>query len=174
MHAGAGISNFGGLIRRGELDGTAPIRHALALNVWAEKLSNTGGGYRWPAIVADAYHDDGDIGYHGSNPQLKMGSLLALHPSVTPESLGITTSFGRKMFHALQDYGGYVGDDSGWDDVDVSVEDGVQGGLGSLFTDSAEVRDMRRIVAALHVVTNNGPATIGGGGWPRAAFAPGL
>ena len=172
MHAGGGISNFGGLIRNGELEAAAPIRHALELNVWAKKLSNTNGGFRWPAIVADGYHDDGDIGYQGSNPQLKMGSLLALPPGTTPESLGLSTAFGRKVFHAMQDYGGYVGDDSGWDDVDVSVEDGVQGGLRALFTDSAEVRDMRAVVGALSVVTNNGPGSIGGGGWPRTAFAP--
>jgi hypothetical protein len=37
---------------------------------------------------------------------------------------------------------------------------------------SAWVRDMQRIVKALHVVDNNAPGSIGGGGALRQALAP--
>jgi hypothetical protein len=35
-------------------------------------------------------------------------------------------------------------------------------------------RDMQRLVEALHVVNNNSPTSIGGGGTPRQPLAPPL
>jgi len=46
---------------------------------------------------------------------LVMGSLLAIPTWVSPEKLGLTTSAGKEVFYAMQDYGAYVVDDSGWD-----------------------------------------------------------
>src|SRR6185503_8940111 len=84
---------------------------------------NGGNGYRWPALRADAYADS--TSYGGSVPGLKMGSLLAVRPSVTEQSLALQTPAGRKLFHAFQDYGAYVVDDTYWDAHAIEVEYGV-------------------------------------------------
>jgi len=51
-----------------------------------------------------------------------MGSLLAIPTWVSPEKLGLTTSAGKEVFYAMQDYGAYVVDDSGWDYNYINVE----------------------------------------------------
>jgi hypothetical protein len=178
-HWGSGLSTLGGSVRLGELTGKAPIHHAIKLNLWGKWLAYQGAtpGFRWPA---DRHDDGADKLYLGKNPKLAMGSLLALPPSATPQKLGITTEVGRKLFHALQDYGAYVSDDSAWDDVDLCAELGVEdevkskyglelsGKKGPLYDDRA------RLVQALMIVDNNGPNSVGGGGKPRRPLAPPL
>ena len=181
-HGGSGLSSIGGTIRIGELVGDKPIRHALKINLWAKKyLSYTQGadgglGYRWPAIKADSYADE--TTYGGTVPELVMGSLLALAPEVTPESLGIQTEPGKKLFYAFQDYGAYVADDTAWDAHAIEVESGVLQefeytygydfrGQSSPFHD-----DVTALFEALNVVNNNAVDTVGGGGMPRVDGAP--
>ena len=178
-HWGSGLSALGGSVRRGELTGPGPIRHAIKLNLWGRWLAYQGStpGYRWPADRADGA---AKTAYKGGNPKLVMGSLLALPPRLTAKDLGLTTEVGGKLFHALQDYGAYVSDDSGWDAVDLCAEVGVEdevkarygfdlaGGSGALYDDKV------RLIRALEVVDNNGPASVGGGGKPRRPLAPPL
>lgn len=180
-HGGSGLSSIGGTIRLGELTGDEPIRHALKINLWGEKyLSYTEGlqgglGYRWPAVKADR---EAERLYGGQVEALKMGSLLAIPPGVTPESLGIETEPALKIFYALQDYGGYVVDDTAWDAHSIITENGVlqefEHEYGHRLNDrSSEFFDeVMTLFTALHVVNNNSPDNIGGGGTPRAPLAP--
>ena len=109
-HGGSGMSSIGGSIRRGELTSSQPIRHALKINLWAQRYlyySSSNPGYRWPSDRADSYAANQ---YKGTNPKLVMGTLLAIPPVVTEKSLDLQTPAGRKLFQALQNYGGYADD----------------------------------------------------------------
>jgi hypothetical protein len=167
-HGGSKLSGIGGAIRPGELSGGAPIRHALDLLVWGKHLHWGGDGFRWPAVAADSY---ASTTYTGTNAELQMGSLLAIPPWVTAAQVGITTTVGTALFTAMQDYGGYVTDDSGWDANYLSVDEAA---AGTFAWGAAEQADMKRIIQASHVVANNAPATIGGGGTPRQPLLPEL
>ena len=178
-HYGSGLSAIGGSIREGELLATGPIRHALKLNVWGKHLfyGERGPGFRWPADRCDA---NASRQYAGTNPSLVMGTLLALSPKVTTEHLAVTSAVGRKIFHALQDYGAYVADDSGWDAYDLCVARGVpeevrvRHGYGLTGGKGPFVDEMKRMAAALMIVDNNSRDTVGGGGAPRQPLAPAL
>jgi len=179
-HGGSGLSAMGGTLRRDELVGDAPVRHALAVNLWGRYLHfdrATGKGYVWPASSHDGYAAGG--GYQGRNPHLKMGSLLALPPSVTEKSLGLETAVGRKLFRAMQDYGAYVVDDSGHDSQDLNIEKSAVDQLERTVNAGTPVwrhgplsRDFTRIMKKVQVVVNNGPTSVGGGGTRRAPAAP--
>jgi|GEM_PF-500924 len=186
-HAGSGLSSIGGSIRLGELTSDDPIRHALKINLWGEKyFSYTRGfggglGYRWPAVVADQAADPNFYG--GTNPGLMNGSLLAIPPNVTPESLGITTEAGKKLFAAFQDYGAYVADNTGWDAHAIDVEKGVVEEFESFYgydftgkngSNGPFFDDYMKLFSSLHIIANNSPDSIGGGGTPRAPLAPEL
>ena len=180
-HGGSGLSSIGGTIRLGELTDPDPIRHALQLEVWAQKYlsynSDETPGYRWPAYVADSYAKGN---YRGKNSALEMGALLALPPFVTVESLGLQTDIGRKLFHALQDYGGYIVDDTAWDAYTIGVENGVEAEVQATYgyaleqSSGALHNDLNKLFSALAVVNNNSPTSIGGGGTPRRPLAPPL
>lgn len=181
-HGGSGLSSIGGTIRLGELTGDEPIRHALKLNLWAKKYfsysdSTFGGkGYRWPAIKADGYANASSYG--GKVPALAMGSLLAIPPNATPESLGLKTEPAKKIFYALQDYGAYVVDDTAWDAHSLGTENGVmqefrhEYGYDFKASSGEFYDDMMSLFSSLNVITNNGPNSVGGGGTPRAPLAP--
>jgi hypothetical protein len=167
-HGGSRLSALGGAIRPGELTGDAPIRHVLDVLVWSEYLHWDGDGYRWPAERADSYAEDR---YSGSNPDVQMGALLAIPPSVRASDLGLDTAVGRKLFAAMQDYGGYVTDDAGWDAVYLGVDSSA---VGTFDWGDEEEEDLIAILAAADVVANNGPDSIGGGGEPRRPLLPEL
>ena len=177
-HFGSGLSAIGGSIRKGELTSNQPIRHGLKVLLWGEKYlyySKEIPGHRWPAELADS---NAAKQYHGKNPALVEGSLLAIPPRVTEASLNLQTQPAKKLFHALQNYGAYVVDDTGWDNHLIAVETGVleefrktfsydfQGSSGKFY------EDLMKLFQALHVVDNNGPKSVGGGGTPRVALAP--
>jgi hypothetical protein len=177
-HGGSGLSSIGGSIRLGELTGTRAIRHALKINLWAYKYlyySSSNPGYRWPADRADSYAAQN---YKGTNPKLVMGSLLAIPSNVTEASLGLQTPVGRKLFHALQNYGGYVVDDSAGNSHDLSMEKGVLEEFRTTFgydfygTSGAFYDDFMKLFQALNIVNNNGSNNVGGGGTPRVPLAP--
>lgn len=178
-HYGSGLSVLGGSIRLGELISPDPLRHCLKLNVWGKYLyySPERPGFRWPADRCDAYAAQG---YQGKNPKLVMGSLLALPPEMKPDDLGVRSEVGRKIFHALQDYGAYVTDDAGWDASDLCVERGVPEEVEKAFgyamqgSEGKFVEEMKRMVAALKIVNNSSISRIGGGGTPRRPLAPEL
>ena len=182
-HYGSGLSAIGGSIRKGELTSDEPIRHALKLNVYAKNYlyydKSTQKGYVWPADRNDNYAGGtGNNAYGGTNPKLRMGTLLTIPQNVTAESLGIKTEVGKKLFYALQNYGCYIADDSAWDSYSWSAEDGVRdevqkaygyslsGGSGNYF------QDCMKLIQSLYIVTNNSPTTIGGGGTPCKPLAP--
>ena len=176
-HGGSGMSSIGGSIRPGELLGDAPIRHALKLNISGEFMfydpASATPGYRWPARLADSYAPSG---YKGKKPALEMGALLAIPPNVTAEQLGLQTAVGRKLFAAFRDYGAYVVDDSGGSNllcVEQAAYEEYRAVTGRAIDDDTSLDgDMTKLMAALHVVDNNGPTSIGGGGARRAPLAP--
>jgi hypothetical protein len=190
-HGGSGMSSLGGALRMGELKKSAgPIRHALKVNLDAAfNLVKCGAAkdcFRWPALRADAYA----VGHYGSKAStvsaLKMGALLALPASLDLASLGLETEPAKRIAWTFQNYGGYVVDDTYWRVYALVVEVGPDGDMRDEFKkewgfdfwstplDTPWARDMRRIFTALHVVDNNGPSSIGGGGTPRQPLAPPL
>ena len=119
-HGGSGLSSIGGTIRLGELVPGGQIRHALKINLYSRKnyyrdAAEADGqpGYRWPARWADSVASET---YQGSNPVLQMGALLAIHRDVDLDNnaLALETEPARILARALQDYGGYVVDDTAW------------------------------------------------------------
>lgn len=187
---GSGLSSLGGSLRRGELTNEWPIRHALKVQVWGDRYlysdaTRPDGCFRWPATRCDGAHaDPGPAGYHGADPSRTMGSLLALPPNLTPHQLGLATTAGFKLFHALQDFGAYIAGNSGTegvllgmnreavaelaDTLDVRLGDTSNTAGRALFDDIA------KLVSRLEVVDNNAPDAIGGGGAPRVTPAPPL
>ncbi len=183
-HLGSGLSAIGGTIRKGELIGDRPIRHALKIELWEQLLDynpkNKTPGYRWPAAMADS---SAPSTYKGKNPELVMGALLAIPPNVTAQSLGLVTPGGKKLFHALQDYGAYQVDVTGRAVYAIAVETGVETEFQDTYGYSLEpVRtdnnpfftDFMKLVQNLNVITNNQENSIGGGGQRRALLAPPL
>lgn len=174
-HGASRMPRLGGAIRPGELSNDEPIQHVLDLvlytkHMYSDNKQTRESTYRWPATGSDAYALDRNKTdrYVGSNPEVRMGSLLALPPNLKPEDLNINTKEGRKLFAALRDWGGYITDDSAWNanylTVDSAANDFQWG--------TAQRQEFGRMVDALHVVTNNGPNSIGGGGEPRVPKHP--
>ncbi len=183
-HLGSGLSSIGGTIRKGELIDSEPIRHVLKLELWEKYLyynqDSATPGYRWPADRADAA---APRIYKGENPQLVMGTLLAIAPEATEQSLGLRTPAGKKLFHALQDYGGYVVDTTGDNNHAIALEQGVEeefkATYGYKFSTHARSNnpfyaDMMRLFQGLQIVVNNQADQVGGGGERRATLAPPL
>ena len=183
-HGGSLLSSIGGSIRKGELIGNEPIKHALKINVWGgkylhyDKKSKTP-GYVWPAARADSGADEI---YGGVNPKVTMGSLVAIPRSLNPEDLGITKEPIKKIFKALQDYGAYIVDDTYWScfaidaemGVDQEVNDKYGYGFSSATWDKQDgmYDEMTKLLKAIYVVENNTPNNKGGGGVPVAPLAP--
>ena len=177
-HGGSGLSALGGTIRLGELVPDGVIRHVMKINVSAYynlALNDDGTpGYRWPAPNADSYAANR---YHGTNPAMEIGSLLAIPDSIHLDSLKLETEAGKILATAFQNYGAYIVDDS-WEDV-ISMEtefspdgrmiDEFEQEWGFDFGSNWDpkntpwTRDFNRIVEVLHVVDNNTKTTIGGG-----------
>jgi len=186
-HGGSGLSAIGGTLRLGELaPGAGPIRHALKVNLYAAVncyYDAKTPGFRWPAVHADGYA----AGVYGTKGKpvkaCVMGSLLALPAGMKLDSLGFETEPARMLAQAFQDYGAYLVDDTYWSVYAVETEWSPEGRVKDEFKrvwgfeispnsrNTRWARDMDRIFTNLHVVDNNGPASIGGGGTPRAPLA---
>jgi hypothetical protein len=180
-HGGSGLSSIGGSLRLGELTGSAPVRHALKVNLWAHAaISATGNGHRWPAVRADSYYNDsGDSDrYAGAVPALRMGALLAIPADVDLDALGLQTAPAKKLAWTLQNYGAYVVDDTAWDADAIDAQDGVEEEFQAVYGMPMEGSsgrwrdDVMKLFAALSVVDNNGPTSVGGGGAPLQPLAP--
>jgi len=193
-HGGSGMSSVGGTLRVGELrPGQQGPLHAIKLIVnmrEAFRCTTMSNCYRWPAKTADSYA----VGHYGSTragtDALKMGALLALPASVNISSLGLETEPGRQMAWTLQNYGGYIVDDSYGGQFGIATETGPDGSFVQQFAadygysfhqrqnatgaGGAWMRDVQRLVKALHVINNNSANSIGGGGTPRQSLAPAL
>ncbi|MGL5804385.1 MAG: hypothetical protein ACRC11_02900, partial [Xenococcaceae cyanobacterium] len=179
-HFGSGLSAIGGSIRKGELINNLPIRHALKVNIWAERYlyySSKVKGFRWPADRADSYAADR---YRGKNPKLVQGTLLAIPPRISEASLKLQTQPAKKIFRALQNYGAYIVDDSHWDAYYFAVENNVPEEFRKKYGYDFEgnnnkfYEDAMKLFQALHIVDNNRPNNIGGGGKRRVALAPAI
>src|SRR5438876_941974 len=192
-HGGSMLSSLGGVIRLGELVPGGTIRHALKVNLFGADDYYTGyGSYRWPATTADGCAPGC---YGGSVPALRMGSLLALPPSIDVNSMGLETNASKILAHAFQDYGAYTVDDAAWSVYAVATEYSPPGKVDDEFgaawnftisplsRDVPWARDMDRIFGALNVVDNWDAATWqtvsasngtqgAGGGTPRVPWAP--
>ncbi|MDH3719287.1 MAG: hypothetical protein OES79_14300, partial [Planctomycetota bacterium] len=159
-----GGSALGGLIRQGEL--TSGIRHALAVAVRRSALNKNGPDGRpfvWPASSAD----NGWETTYADRGNLYMGTLLAI-PVDTPLW---RTSLPRsgpayQLARALQDYGAYI-TDAADTNLCFYAEPAAAEEIPEDFADQ-----LSAILPLLYVVTNNHPTSIGGGGIPRARFAP--
>jgi len=189
-HGGSGLSAFGGCIRVGELmPGSGPIRHAMKMNIWAGKnikYDEVNKGHIWPAPRADGYAAD-VYGKERVKPfvnEVLMGALMALPGNMNLDTMAFETEPGKRLAQAFQDYGAYIVDDTYWDTWAIETEWGPDGRWADQFkkaygfefeTGSANngwARDMQKIFNNLHVVANNTPNSIGGGGTPRRPLAP--
>ena len=195
-HGGSMLSSIGGTIRSGELVPGGRIPHAMKVNLdGSDNLyyDDVTRGFRWPASAADSCAAGC---YRGRNPALRMGSLLALPPSVDIGSMGLETDAAKIVAQAFQDFGGYVVDNTGWSVYALSTEFSPQHGwLEDEFQqawgfpidppgrDNPWARDMDRIFLSLGVVDNwdatswnavrNSKGRLGaGGGLPRVSWAP--
>jgi hypothetical protein len=152
-------SGFGGLIRAWELKAHS-IHHALTFLLPFSRLKH---GPVWPSAREDYW---GFRDYKGNVP---IGTLIAIPPNVDITALGLTPS-GLVLARALQDYGAYCDDSSGYNGILLSAEGATEG--------MPELEQMRKDFITLHrylrPVTNNTPASIGGGGAPRQPPAPPL
>lgn len=192
---GSGLSTLGGTIRYGEFThgtngtGDGVIRHALRFNLYGQTdLSSAGSGFRWPATSADGgYKTPGSNNFYGGSvPQAVEGSLFAIPQSINLSTLGLSSTPGHVIAQTLQNYGGYVCNDSApgftWPICvelsqlgDVTVE--FQNFYGFAFGGTAGgankwANDCAIILANLYVVDNNTPTNIGGGGAPLQPLAP--
>lgn len=202
-HGGSSLSAIGGSLRLGELrpNGTPP-RHALKLDLYGKEVffqcQHAANCFRWPAYKGDS----GAVGRYGighgnlnSNPlrknpppfAMRMGALLAIPAKQNLATLGLETKAAHMLAWTLQNYGAYVVDDAGGPSVAISAEKGPRGSFRQQFkedwgfdfeqrvrSNTPWMRDMQRLMQALHVVDNNGPFSIGGGGTPLQPLAPEL
>lgn len=189
MHGGSGLSSLGGAIRIGELSpGSEPIRHVLKISFPGEHYlyydHEQDLGYRWPAVKDDSNAADF---YNGTEPEAKQGCLRAIPPWIDIGSLGLETEPGRKIAWTLKNYGAYQVEGVPWARMMIAAEDSPEGCVPLEFkkdwgydfvtqdkTGNPWFRDMIRLMGHLHVVSNNGPNTIGGGGEPLQPLAPDL
>lgn len=186
---GSGMSALGGSLRAGELTGRVAIRHALKMDVWANRYlfydaATPTSCYRWPADRCDLNAAaPAPAGYHGQDPDFVQGALLALPAELTAKQLGLTTRPALLLFAALQDYGAYVVGDAASDKVLFEYEAQAVGDFETTYGyapksdqpgSEAFAADIRKLVTSLDLITNNGPGSVGGGGMPRRELAPPL
>jgi len=192
-HGGSRLGTLGGTIRLGEMrPGSRGPRHALKINLFSPmelfNCTQASECFRWPAYTSDsgASVEYGEIG-NNQTVAMKMGSLLAIPPSVNINNIGLLTEPGRQIAWTLQNYGAYVVDTTGGAAFGLSAEVGFHGSkLDEFFADygmdmNARVghgadsdwgRDLQIIRPLLKVVNNNDPTHVGGGGTPRQPLAP--
>ncbi|MCX6309442.1 MAG: Ig-like domain-containing protein [Bacteroidia bacterium] len=192
-HGGSRLSVIGGSIRNHELSPTSgPIRHAIKMNLCGKKnfyYDNVNYGFRWPALAADAMASTnyGKDRKTPSVPECRMGALMAIPATVTIASMNLETTPAKMLAQALQDYGGYVVDDTGWDVFAIETEFSPSGRFRDIFkqnwgydfvvsmsqaTTTPWGRDVVKIYKALNIIDNNSATSIGGGGVLRQEMAP--
>lgn len=143
--------------------------------------------HRWPATTHDNYalndpSTGNPPGYGGSNSQIKPGALLALSTSFNVA--GLATIPGRIIGQAAQDYGFRIVDGVGRTNgigidmartPDLDSVDEFFGLYGFTFraepltSGSSWANDIKAIMEALYVITNDSSVNIAGGGVRRRA-----
>lgn len=159
---GSSLSSVGGAIRVGELVPGGSINHAVKVILDGANFSRINNGYRWPAFRADSCWSS----CYGAqaNPEVRMGSLLALPPDFDINSL--ETEPARILARAARNYGFYIVDGVGpvWS---FAVEQGTGGDVKQEFQSRwgyafgpwgrrgiAWERDVDEIMTNLDVITN--------------------
>jgi hypothetical protein len=159
-----------GVLRSGEIANGA-IYHALAMvltqNFMTYLAPSTGGDGPavWPALGYDT-HPAPPQGYLNCTGCLRMGTLLAIPPTISIASLGLTTAAGKIIAQAAQTYGVYIVDTAG-------VSQGNPNGGGSFIaelgdtdldaiTTANKTTDLAKIVQHLYAITNNSSSMPGG------------
>lgn len=201
-HGGSGLSGVGGTIRLGELlPSTGPIKHALKIELqhqWyygghkLQKDTPYNGGrsqYVWPATGSDSGSNKAPGGlYTGTDPNVVPGALLTI-PTALSKHINTTTVVGTKIKQALTTYGAYIVDDTGAGnsvavcmEADVNSEMRTTYGYAMTYPHGVSSRpldpghtlynDLLKLFQSLHVVTNNGPKSVGGGGIPLVPPKP--
>eukprot|EP01084_Bolivina_argentea_P025787 47950_1 len=181
-HGGSGLSSIGGTIRKGELIGNDihSIKHALKLEFFANVYyygQYDYSCYRWPAHNCDSYvhKNNSNLEYNGTNSWFMPGALLAVPSDV---QLNLTTIPGQKMFWALQNFGGYIVDDTASNRCSMCIEYGVKPEFEEYWgyefeaTEGNWYEDVVKVFQQLKIVINNNVTTIGGGGEPLQPLAP--
>jgi len=191
-HGGSGLSAIGGTLRLDELSPTSgPIRHALKINLAGRRncyYDDEVKGFRWPAITEDK---DGPSRYGRERTKsvpipkgCRVGALFAIPATTNLDDFKFETVPGKMLAKAFQDYGAYYVDGTGWNVFAIETEWSPAGRFTSNFkknwsfefismkTDNPWARDIAKIYAALCIVDNNSPSSVGGGGTPRAPLAP--
>ena len=156
---------------------------------------HAGTQYVWPAIGSNSGPNptlNGSRGYTGTDRFVAPGALLAI-PANVAATVETTTIPGGKIKRAMMDYGAYIVDGTGPPtqlvktaalcfDSEVNAEMRrtfgfamtAPAGVTTTCTDggAALYKDLLHIFQALHVVVNNGPGSVGGGGEPRVPRKP--
>lgn len=189
-HGGSDLSALGGSLRVGELrKNSDPPRHALKVSMFGDenyyRCTVRANCFRWPAFKSDSYA----VGSYGTannnqNFAMRMGALLAIPANVNISSLGLETEPARKLAWTLQNYGAYINDEARQQFL-FNAERGPNGNFADQFRsdygfnfeqryrdNTSWTRDTVRLIRALHVVDNNSPNSIGGGGTPLQPLAP--
>jgi hypothetical protein len=127
----------------------------------ASQTSLTIGQTLYRDFTAEKYYKDyyGPGYYNGKNPDVEVGSLLAIPPNVTAASIGVTNPYVRTIFNALKKYGAYITDDTQsvkrWS---MGVDDKVDA-LGifgdSVISSTNQSVQLSACIAALRVVKPN-------------------
>jgi hypothetical protein len=190
-HGGSGLSGIGGSLRIGELRPNGdPPRHVLKVNVYAKealyRCATKSECATWPALNADSYA----VGHYGAIGatapfEMKMGALLAIPTSYNLATMKLETQPAKMLAWTLQNYGAYIVDDTFTPGFAINAEHGPDGSFQAQFEydwgfkleqrvrdNTPWVRDMQRILQALHVVTNNSAHSVGGPGIPLQPLAP--
>lgn len=156
-HGGGQIGGLGGCLFIGDLGPDQELGPQRVLGLtWNFTLNGArpvnyggvaGGRRRYPDFPGGSFRgiaagsDSGTFGIRGygvfSNPSMPrgmvMGARLCLHPDATPESLGIETEPGRKLFWTAQRFGFCIGDESGYSPRDPTDPPGENpNGLGAV------------------------------------------
>jgi hypothetical protein len=174
-HGGSSLSCLGGTLTKADLTGTGPIPHACkVLFNGLMFYSSKGSGWQWPASNADGgYNSPGDVNYYGgSNPLIVEGALLALPPSVNPQTR-YADPLIRRIATALQNYGCYIVDNtaSGQGNATAVIE--MNWDAAPAFRGGPTFNaDLLRMYEDLQVISNSTQATPGGGALGTRRLAP--
>jgi hypothetical protein len=132
-------------------NGTAPA-HALGVVVPLNVLSNADNGVAGPSKYADSNYQEE---YTGTDPNIRLGSLLSVPDNVTAQSLGLQTNMGKAVLASVEQYGAYIADTTPTDNT-FSLETtlGVQNQITQSGQGQAFAQDLNKIMAAADVVTS--------------------
>lgn len=185
-HYGSGLSALHGTIRYGEItnainNGLKYLSHGLKCVIDAHRFYYYAHspGYTYIATQRDGYASP--TTYAGVNANLVPGALLTLQSGFNTSVGGgnVTTAVGSILAETIKRFGIIPIDDTTWNAVMISVEDGPAGsvhtelsGLGytldydppSLAGANAFYKDIKAIFEGLYIVTNATTGALGGGG----------